>query len=171
MRHAALSLVVAIAAAMATPATAAQDSHLGVDPEDIVTLRWQCNVGAPIRILSDGEQVPDFQIPQRHALVITDLEFSVLTSSENEGDNYIVEVQLAGATGPVIRAYLGFIELVQFRGFLRDHLTAGLVVDAAVALSNDGAVPSPRLSLFGVAPGDIGVPNCNAILRGYLVKL
>ena len=108
-------------------AFAAFRTHLGAPADDVVTLEWMCNVDTPTRILVNGDRVPDFEVPRRHALVITDLEFRVTTSSENIGENYVVELQLSPAAGPVSFVYLGFMPLVQFRGYLRDHLTAGLV--------------------------------------------
>jgi hypothetical protein len=172
MRLKVLILAAVLAAAWHGQAFATNTGHLGVGPRALVTLQWMCNVGTPTRLRANGSQAPDFEIPTGFALVITDLEFRVTTSSENIGKNYIVELHLVPATGPTSYPYLGFMRLVQYRGYLRDHLTAGLVVDWRVALDNDLSAPDPQLTIFGVAPGDpAGVPNCNAILRGYLVRL
>ncbi|NIV75768.1 MAG: hypothetical protein GWN37_13310 [Gammaproteobacteria bacterium] len=133
-------------------------------------LRWQCNEGTPTRILSDGTRIEDFAIPRRHVLVLTDLEWRVTSIAGSEGLNYIVEAQLSDDVGFVSGVYLAFIELIQDRGYLSDHLTSALMLDSAVTLDNDVAAPDPRFSLFGVAPGAGEVPNCHAILRGYLAR-
>ncbi len=152
------------------PTLAASPSHLGVEAGDLVTLLWHCNSpGKPTRILSNGSRVTDFSIPRKRVLVLTDFEWRDTVQSGGIGENYIVEVHLVDSTGLQSVPYHAFIRIIQSRAYLSDHLTGGLVLDSTVTLDNNGAAPFPRLSLFSVAPGVGSVPNCNAILRGYLL--
>lgn len=164
--------ITAVYLLMATyPSTvAAAQSHLGVKTDEIVLLQWQCNEGTPTRILSDGSRDTNFTIPRKRTLVITDLEWRVTVPSNSPGLNYIVEAQLQDKDGFVSPAYLGSIPLLQARGYLSDHLTAGIVLDALVTLDNDAFASRPRFSLFGVAPSAGEPVDCNATLRGYLVN-
>jgi hypothetical protein len=169
MRLVAIAFAFALALG-SCPGLAAPTTHLGVHPDNIVTLQWGCNVGTPTHILSDGRQVANFAIPRRHTLVITDLEWRAQVIDGSTAQHYLVELQLTGIQGPVTRPYTGLVELSGTRGYMRDHLTAGIVVDASVALDNNALTPSPRLSLFGVQMGSGDIFNCNAVLRGYLIR-
>ncbi len=149
---------------------AAAQSHLGVKANEIVVLQWECNVGTPTRILSDGTPISDFVIPRAHTLVITDLEWRVVVPSDTTGLNYLVEAHLRDENGFQSFPYLGLIKLLQARGYLSDHLTAGIALDASVTLDNDVQAPNPKFSLFGVAFGSGEAVDCKATLRGYLLK-
>jgi len=160
----------AISFAFTNSASAATlDSHLGVPPNDHVTLQWQCNVGTPTRLLPDGERVEDFAIPRRQLLVITDLDWRVSVSDGGIGQNFIGELHLTNGAGLVAYPYLNYVQLLQNRGYLSDHLTGGLTLNSDVVLDN-GAFTHPRLTVFGVAPGNDEISSCNVILRGYLVR-
>ena len=170
MRCTALALATAIALIFALPSRAAPNSHVGAKADDIVNLLWECNTGTPTRILSNGDRVTDFAIPSGRLLVITDIEWRVaVTGDGNEGESFIVEIQLSDASAFNTEVYLGIVPIHRLRGSLSDHLTSALVVDSSVTLDNNIEAPSPRLHLFGVAefgPASI----CHAILRGYLIN-
>ena len=171
LRILALFLVFAATTFGSHPALAASPSHLGIQANDLVTLVWHCNSpGTPTRILSDGSRLTDFSIPPRHRLVLTDFEWRDIVQAGGIGENYIIEVHLTDNTGLQSIPYHAFIRLIQDRAYLSDHLTGGLVLDSRVTLDNDGLAPHPRLSLFSVAPGTGSVPDCSAILRGYLLR-
>ena len=170
MRQFIFVLTMAFAGICGTSALAASlDSHLGVGLDDLVTLQWECNVGTPTRLLRNGERIEDFTIPRNRALVITDVEWRVSVIDGGTGENFIGELHLTDGSGLASFPYLAFVPLLQTRGYLADHLTGGLVVDATVALDN-GALTHPRLTVFGVAPGAPGLSACHLILRGYLAR-
>lgn len=172
MRYTALALAFATAVAVgfALPSRAAPNSHVGAKADDIVNLLWECNTGTPTRILSNGDRVTDFAIPHQRLLVITDIEWrAAVTGQDNEGESFVVEIQLADAAAFSTPVYLGIVPIHRLRGSLSDHLTSALVVDSSVTLDNDIAASNPRLHLFGVA--EVGPASiCQAILRGYLIN-
>ncbi len=150
------------------PALAASpESHLGVPPHDLVTLVYTVGSGnppnGPDRILSDGEGIEDYEIPERKLLVITDIEWRV--NAFGNQDSVQAELKLKNAAGFVQEVHQVFVP-VDGSGFGSQtiHLTSGLVLDSSVDLVGPlPLVPGPVFNPLIIN----GFAYC--VLRGYLI--
>ena len=161
-------LAVVMQTAVLPPAASAQDSHLGVPPEDFVSLHYGVGSGGfpaigPTRILPDGDFIQGFQIPKGKFLVITDIEWRVNAWGDQE--SVIAELKMKNAANFMWTLHTTFVPVDGERfGYRALHLTSGIVLDSSVIL-DEPLLPTPGPVFQPLIIN--GYAHC--FLRGYLV--
>jgi hypothetical protein len=81
----------------------AADTHMGVEPADLVTLLWTCGDEIPLCLFRksnhDGSLEP-FHIPQRHVFVVTEFDWRFKEEGQVDISN-MLEFSLERGTSPL----------------------------------------------------------------------